>query len=158
MAPVCTFELARASDAAAIATTSSWLIESGLVPTWTIHRVSWHIRDRDSVVLVAREHRGLAGFAIMQFGEISAHLSLLGVLPSRQRNGIGRQLLGWLERSAVTAGTFLIQLEVRETNRTARDFYAALGYREVGRIANYYQGRDSAVQMSRDLKESCGAV
>jgi ribosomal protein S18 acetylase RimI-like enzyme len=154
MPSVCTLELARAPDADAIATTSSWLIEAGLAPTWSVHRVLWHIRDRESVVLVARDQRAMAGFAIMQFGEISAHLNLLGVLPSRQRCGIGRRLIEWLERSAVTAGTFVVQLEVRESNHAAREFYATLGYREVGRIENYYQGQDSAVQMSRDLTVS----
>lgn len=130
---------------------ANWLIETGLAPTWTVHRVLWHIRDRDSLVLVAREQRSLVGFAVMQFGEISAHLGLLGVVPSRHRNGVGRRLLNWLERSAAIAGTFLVQLEVRESNQVARDFYASLGYREVGLVRGYYQGCESAVQMNRDL-------
>jgi ribosomal protein S18 acetylase RimI-like enzyme len=152
MAAVCTCELARASDAEAISNMSRWLIEAGLKPTWQPHRVLWHVRDKESVVLVAREQSRLVGFAIMQFGDTSAHLNLLGVMPSRQRSGIGRQLLEWLEASAVTAGTFLIKLEVRESNIVARRFYASLGYRENGLIEGYYQGRDNAVRVSRDLR------
>lgn len=130
---------------------SRWLIEAGLTPTWVPERVLWHMRDRDSTVLVARERGRLVGFAIMQFGDSSAHLNLLGVAPNRQRSGIGRQLLSWLEASAITAGTFLIKLEVREANFTARRFYAAMGYCEIGRIEGYYQGQDNAIRMSRDL-------
>lgn len=130
---------------------SRWLIEAGLTPTWHAERILWHMRDRESTVLVARDQVRLVGFAIMQFGDTSAHLNLLGVAPSRQRSGVGRQLLGWLETSAITVGTFVIKLEVRESNFAARRFYAAMGYREVGVVQGYYQSRDNAVRMSRDL-------
>ncbi|NLG74857.1 MAG: GNAT family N-acetyltransferase [Xanthomonadaceae bacterium] len=130
---------------------SRWLIEAGLTPTWVPERVLWHIRDRESTVLVARDQATLVGFAIMQFWDTTAHLNLLGVMPSRQRSGIGRQLLRWLEESAMTAGTFLIKLEVREANFAARRFYTSMGYRELGLVEGYYQGRDHAVRMSRDL-------
>lgn len=151
MSAVCTCELARHFDAETIANMSRWLIEAGLTQTWHAQRVSWHMRDRESTVLVARDQSRVVGFAIMQFGETSAHLSLLGVAPSRQRSGVGRQLLQWLESSAMIAGTFLIKLEVREGNFGARRFYAAMGYRETAVIERYYQGRDNAVRMSRNL-------
>ncbi len=51
----------------------------------------------------------------------------------------------------MTAGTFLIKLEVREANFAARRFYTSMGYRELGLVEGYYQGRDHAVRMSRDL-------
>jgi len=158
MSAVCTCELARAADAETIANMSRWLIESGLQPTWTAQRVLWHIRDAESVVLVAREQGRLVGFAIMQFGETRAHLNLLGVLPSRQRSGIGRRLMRWLEETAMTAGTFLIRLEVRVGNTAARAFYASLGYRELGVLEGYYQERDSAVRMARDLSMGLGGL
>jgi ribosomal-protein-alanine N-acetyltransferase len=151
MATLCTLQLARAADAEAIANMSRWVIEAGLQPTWPAHRVLWHIRDRESTVLTARND-SLVGFAIMHFGDTTAHLNLLAVLPGRQRGGIGRQMLRWLEDSARTAGTFLIRLEVRESNHGARAFYSSLGYREIGVVGGYYQGRDNAVRMSRDLR------
>nr|MBO2489937.1 hypothetical protein [Gammaproteobacteria bacterium] len=157
MSAVCTYELARRSDAETIAGMSRWLIEAGLTPTWHTERVLWHMQDKESVVLVARDQGRLVGFAIMQFGDASAHLNLLGVAPTRQRNGIGRQLLSWLETSAITAGTFLIGLEVRETNLAARRFYATMGYREIGRVDGYYQGRENAIRMYRDLAKHAAA-
>jgi ribosomal-protein-alanine acetyltransferase len=152
MASVCTYELARLSDAESIANLSRWLIEAGLQPTWTSARVTWHIRHPESVVLLARESgRRLIGFAIMQFGESSAHLNLLGVLPARQRHGIGRHLLRWLETTAMDAGIFLVKLEVRATNMKARKFYEALGYRELDVVSGYYEGQEDAIRMRRDL-------
>jgi|HigsolmetaAR202D_1030399.scaffolds.fasta_scaffold02273_10 ribosomal protein S18 acetylase RimI-like enzyme len=151
MPSVCTCELARRADAAAIADISRWLIETDLVPMWSRERILRYIHDKESTVLVARDRAQLVGFAIMQFGDVSAHLNLLGVLPSRQRSGIGRQLLTWLETTAIVAGIFTIRLEVRESNVGARRFYAAMGYSETDVVPGYYQGRDNAVRMVRDL-------
>ena len=150
-----TYQLARPAEAEIIANLSRTLIEKGLAPAWTAPRIRWHIRHRDSIVLTAKVSTLLVGFAIMEFGDTEAHLNLLGVLPHYQRRGIGRELLGWLEASAITAGTFFIKLEVRAGNMAARNFYASLGYREVAEIAGYYQGREAAVRMTRDLRLDC---
>lgn len=150
-----TYQLARASDAETISQLSRTLIESGLHPAWAVQRVRWHIRHRDSIVLTAKVSTLLVGFAIMEFHDSDAHLNLFGVLPRYQRRGVGRGLLGWLEASAITAGTFLIKLEVRAGNAVGRAFYGSLGYREVGEVPGYYQGRETAVRMSRDLRLNC---
>jgi [ribosomal protein S18]-alanine N-acetyltransferase len=72
--------------------------------------------------------------------------------PAHRRRGVARALIGWLEDSAVTAGTFSIGVELREHNEAARAFYAALGYRELTRIPGYYQGCETAIRMSHDLR------
>jgi ribosomal-protein-alanine N-acetyltransferase len=151
-------ELARTSDAAVIAGMSFRLIESGLAPSWPAERIARHIRHADSVVLCARLAGRLAGFAIMQFGDTTAHLNLLAVEIGRQRRGLGRALVTWLEESAVVAGTFVIQLELRATNTGARAFYETLGYRETGRVPGYYQRVEDAIQMARDLRVGHGAT
>ena len=148
---ICTYQLARVADAAPIAHMSRRFIEAGLPPCWPAHRVLWHVKDRESVVLTAKAGEALLGFAIMRFADSTAHLNLLAVRPHHQRCGIGRHLIGWLNESAITAGTFIINLELRAGNAAARSFYAALGYREAGRINGYYQGEEDAIQMTTDL-------
>ncbi len=147
-----TLSLAQPRDATTIAHMSKRLIEVGLPWSWTPERVAKHVRHSDSVVLTARAGGELAGFAIMQFSDTSAHLDLLAVDPRYERLGIGRRLVEWLEETAVTAGTFVIALEVRTTNVGARWFYSRLGYREVRCIAGYYGRVENAVQMVRDLR------
>ncbi len=144
-------ELARFADAPVIAAMSSRLIEAGLTPSWPAERVARHIRNADSIVLTARHSGHILGFAIMQYGDTAAHLNLLAVETLSQRRGIGRALLGWLEETALVAGTFLIQLELRASNDTARAFYESRGYRETGRVAGYYQRLEDAIQMGRNL-------
>jgi len=130
---------------------SRQLIEHGLAWSWDEDRVQKCLRNRDCAVLAARDRRRLVGFAIMEFYAIHAHLNLLAVKPGYQRLGIGRQLIDWLEASARTAGIFTVNLELRATNDSARAFYEKLGYREVGRKAAYYDGREDALRMTHDL-------
>jgi ribosomal protein S18 acetylase RimI-like enzyme len=150
----CRIEPAHLRDAARLAAMSGALIESGLRPAWGAERISWHVRDAESVVLTARSDRGIAGFAIMRFGDDAAHLNLLAVEPAHRRRGIARRLLTWLEESALTAGTWLIGLELRAHNEEAQEFYRALGYRETGRVPAYYQGLEAAIRMERDVRVS----
>ena len=148
-------EPARVTDAALLAAMSQRLIESGLAPAWTAARIRWHTRHPESVVLTARTPLALIGFAIMRYGDDVAHLNLLAVDPAHRRHGVARSLLRWLEESALTAGTFIIGLEMRAGNEAARAFYAALGYRELGEIPGYYQGVESAIRMVRDVRARC---
>jgi ribosomal-protein-alanine N-acetyltransferase len=150
--------LARLEDASLIAAMSSRLIEAGLAPSWPAERVARHIRHAESVVLAARTGGRVIGFAIMQFGDTSAHLNLLAVEIAHQRRGLGRTLVRWLEESAVVAGTFVIELELRATNERARAFYATLGYRETGRVTGYYQSVEDAIRMARDLRVGSGTT
>ena len=143
---------ARACDAALLAAMSAEHVEHGLKPAWGAPRIRWHVRDPESVVLTARLSAAIAGFAIMRYGDDVAHLNLLAVAPAHRRRGIGRALLQWLEESALTAGTFVIGLELRAANSEARAFYAALEYRELGQIPGYYQGVESAIRMARDVR------
>lgn len=151
-------ELARIVDAPRLATMSHELVEHGLTPTWSASRIAWHIRHPESLVLVAKLAPVIAGFAIMHYSEDAAHLNLLAVVPEHRRHGLGRRLIGWLEDTALTAGTFIIGLELRATNQTAYTFYSALGYRELSRVEGYYQGVESAIRMARDVRTDRGAV
>jgi ribosomal-protein-alanine N-acetyltransferase len=138
-------------DAPAIAAMSRQLIEHGLAWSWTENRIERCLRNRDCVVLAARDRRRVVGFAIMEFYAIHAHLNLLAVQPGYQRQGAGRQLLEWLEASARTAGIFKVHLELRASNDGALAFYERLGYRTTGSKPAYYDGREDAVRMTHDL-------
>lgn len=144
--------LARAGDAGPIAAISREQIESGLSWSWTPGRVRAGIRDPETVAVVAEKSASLRGFALMQFGDRSAHLNLLGVVPEWRRFGVGTALLRWLEESAVVAGIPMIRLEVRRSNQPAQRFYRRLGYAAVAMLPNYYKGREHAVRMTRDLR------
>jgi ribosomal-protein-alanine N-acetyltransferase len=144
-------KLATYSDAIRIARMSAALIEYGLPPAWSTARVAHHIRRKNSVVLVAKAAENLLGFAVMDFDDQSAHLNLLGVSTLARRRGVGRLMLEWLHESAITAGTFSIDLELRAENLTALKFYTSMGYRQCAYVPKYYCGQEDAIRMTRNL-------
>ena len=76
---------------------SRYLVEVGLRGwSWNPERVAKAIRARDTDVVVATVATDVVAFAIMEFGDTSAHLSLVAVKPTHQRCGIGRRLMAWL--------------------------------------------------------------
>lgn len=153
MSLTATLGLARAGDASRIALLSRDAIERGLVWSWTPQRVLRAVARRDTTVVVARRDADLDGFAIMQLGEESAHLSLLAVSPAHRRRGLGTRLIDWLAATAIEAGVFRIDLELRELNAGARAFYERCGFAAAGRSPGYYQGLEAALHMTRDLSE-----
>jgi ribosomal-protein-alanine N-acetyltransferase len=134
------------------------LIEYGLTWRWTEKRVGASIRAADANVLVARMDNRIVGFAIMRYGEDDAHLDLLAVASAYQRLGVARQLLSWLEKCAVVAGTFKVELEVRANNEGARRFYERMGYRVIAEAPGYYQGVEAALRMGRDLRKQSDSI
>jgi ribosomal protein S18 acetylase RimI-like enzyme len=151
MSELATIALARAADAREIAEMSRDLIEQGLTWSWTPARVQNFIFGTESSVLVARRERRIAAFAIMHFGDEVAHLNLLAVAKEHRRQGLGRQLMDWLTATALEAGVFRINLEVRTHNEEARMFYERLGFDALNVVQGYYQGRESALRMTRHL-------
>jgi len=154
MSELATLGLARRADAREIAEMSRDLIEYGLTWSWTPARVQHFISGSESSVVVARRERHIAAFAVMHFGDDIAHLNLLAVAQEHRRQGLGRRLMSWLTATAIEAGVFRINLELRTCNDGARLFYERLGFGQRGVVQGYYQGREAALRMSRDLAKT----
>lgn len=145
--------LATAADAYEIAVMSRCLIEIGLRGwTWHPDRVARAIQSRHTNVIVAESAGHRVGFGIMEFGDSTAHLSLLAIKPTHQRCGLGQRMMAWLEEAALTAGITTITLELRTNNFGARCFYRILGFREANYIPGYYRGVETALRMTRDIR------
>ncbi len=153
MSELAVLGLARPADAREIAEMSRDLIEQGLTWSWTPARVQHFITGAESSVVVARRDWRIAAFAIMHFGDEVAHLNLLAVAATHRRQGLGTQLMRCLSATAIEAGVFRINLELRTNNLHAREFYASLGFESAGIIQGYYQGREAALRMSRRLDQ-----
>jgi len=145
--------LAHVDDAYSIATMSRDTIEHGLQWSWTPERVGRCVLSPDINVLTAKNYGEVVGFGIMYYGQNRAHLNLLGVDTAWRSKGIGARLMTWLETCAINAGLESCQLELRESNRVAREFYSRLGYFEIDRIDGYYQRKEDAVRMTKRLQQ-----
>jgi [ribosomal protein S18]-alanine N-acetyltransferase len=143
--------LAARADVPGIAAMSRDEIEQGLAWSWTEARVMRALEDPDTNVAVIDTEGKLAGFGIMSYREEVAHLLLFSVRRDLRRQGLGRQLLGWLEEVAAAAGITRICLECRRDNDAARNFYAENGYHELAISKGYYQGREDAIRLEKWL-------
>jgi ribosomal protein S18 acetylase RimI-like enzyme len=143
--------LACDADAQPIACMSRDCIEHGLGWSWRPVRVRRCITDASTNVVVCTDTLGLAGFAIMKYGDEEGHLLLLAVDSRRRRRGIGSAMLSWLEATARTAGLGVIRLETRRSNLAGQAFYSRLGYREVARVPGWYRGVEDGVRFAKDL-------
>jgi ribosomal protein S18 acetylase RimI-like enzyme len=144
--------LANAADALAIADMSRQYIEHGLGWSWTPNRIAAAIHDQSTNVAIIRRPDGVIGFAIMHYGERTAHLALLAVHPTQRQRGIGARLLAWLEKCADTAGIERIRVEARSDNPVALAFYQKHGYTQIDRLANYYRGVLDAVRFEKTIR------
>lgn len=147
----CEIALARPADSRRIAMMSRDLVEHGLTWRWTPQRILRVIQDASINVAVARDKGDLAGFAVMQYKDDEAHLLLLAVDYAHRQKGVGSALMGWLEATALTAGTGCIFLEARKGNAPARAFYARLGYLEVAEVTGLYSNNEDGVRIAKDL-------
>lgn len=145
--------LARPDDAEAIALLSRDEIEYGLRWSWTPARVRRAILDRRTNAIVARNGERVVGFALMQYDDDSAHLLLLGVARAFRRRGIATAILHWLEHTLAVAGIPAVQVELRERNAIALAFYETLGFERVNATHRYYQGRETALHLVKELGE-----
>lgn len=101
------------------------------------------VASERSLFFVAEEAGRITGFACMRLLPPEAELLEIAVAPDEARRGIGRGLLESLHRDARARGCSKSFLEVRESNDPARSFYAAFGYRVVGRRLKYYNEEDA---------------
>lgn len=153
--PAVTLRPARHADAPAMAAMSRDLIEGGLSWRYTPRRIGALMADEETMALVACDDVGaVQGFAVMQFGDETAHLVLLCVRAARQRRGIGGRLVEWLLQSARVAGTTRIAVEMRADNAAAFAFYRRLGFVETRVVRGYYDERVDARCMALDLLQS----
>ena len=128
------------------------LIEAGLAWRYTPRRMTALISDPETVALGAYDGSRMQGFAVMQFGDVHAHLALLCVQPTQQQRGIGRRLIEWLLESAQVAGIASIRLELRADNAAALAFYLRLGFTETQLAPGYYEGQIAARRMTLPLR------
>lgn len=82
-----------------------------------------------------------------------AHITLLGILPTHQGQGLGQWLLIHLLEDAWKRGMTRATLEVRISNQRAMGLYESLGFTALGIRKRYYRdGEDALILWQNSLK------
>lgn len=117
------------------------------------------VRRSTSELLVATSEPGVAsadtilGYALVLFrdGSRLARLYSIAVAPSARGRGVGSRLLDAAEHAATAHARTVMRLEVRADNMGAIRLYLSRGYREIGRIPDYYADHGDALKLERAL-------
>jgi len=94
-----------------------------------------------SLALARDDADRILGFALYRTILDDSELLLLAVLPTVQRQGVGRKLLDHFLEDAKKNGANRIHLEVRDGNPAIR-MYEAAGFTQSNRRRDYYRGAD----------------
>jgi ribosomal protein S18 acetylase RimI-like enzyme len=122
------------------------------------------IQSSNTATWIAEEDGHMAGFAIVEWtrpksrapsdglsspeskNDVTAYIETIEVAPEARGWGVGGELLGHIEGSALAASARLIWLHVEADNSRATRLYEAHGYICKGMRENYYpQGRAALV-------------
>jgi ribosomal-protein-alanine N-acetyltransferase len=110
----------------------------------------WQHSLKADVCLGIDDDKGLAAFAIAMRMADEAELLLIAVRPALQGQGLGQNIFNALVKQLYAVGAQSLFLEVRQSNRRARDFYEKAGFAETGIRPAYYpaasgSGREDAL-------------
>jgi ribosomal protein S18 acetylase RimI-like enzyme len=119
------------------------------------------ILQRDAATWIAEDNGQMAGFGIVEWSEetagIVAYVQTLEVLPEVRGQGVGGELLWYMEGSAKDAGANAIWLHVDAMNAAAIRVYEKSGFRLSGREEHYYgRGRAGLVYAKTFAMDSVG--
>lgn len=99
---------------------------------------------------VAEADGRICGYANLRLIAGEGEIERIAVDSRFRRQGIGRKLMEEMEESARREGAGALTLEVRESNRAARNLYESFGFAEEGRRKGYYRNpTEDAVIMWR---------
>ena len=81
----------------------------------------------------------------------AARIYSIGVAARFRRRGLARSLVAAAEKDAVRRGRKAMRLEVRADDRDTIALYESSGYRRIGRVPGYYNGRVDALRLEKVL-------
>lgn len=111
------------------------------------------IRLGEAEVYVAEAQAGIAGYAIMLYRPATrlARLYSFAVAPETRRQGVGSQLLAFMEELARTEHSLFVRLEVKSDDTGAQAFLHQHGYLDVGLKADYFDDHSAAQVLQKQL-------
>lgn len=113
---------------------------------WSRHSIEYGLEDQGPVVFIKAEIAGvIAGYCVIAHDEGCSHMMNLAVLEEYRGRGIARQLIAAMEVISIDWGYDRMILEVRPSNRNARDLYSDIGFVYQTRLKRYYSNEEDAL-------------
>jgi ribosomal-protein-alanine N-acetyltransferase len=130
-------------------------IELEVFPTpWSYESLEQDVCGHEIAYYIVGLHSNqVVSYAGFWFVLDEAHITNVAVRPEFRRKGIGRQMMELLLAEAKDRGIVTVSLEVRVSNKAARELYKGLGFSVAGLRKKYYSNNDEdALLMSKILE------
>ncbi|MFZ0211690.1 MAG: N-acetyltransferase [Candidatus Acidiferrales bacterium] len=128
---------------------------------YTREELHWYLNLPCADCLVAQvrnsskdTRKRTVGFIIAASQKTHGHIITIDVIRNHRRAGVGTSLLRKAENNLLRRGVREVWLETATDNEPAIAFWQKHGYRNRGRLRNYYPGGLDAFSMSKPLTKS----
>ncbi|MBW2095336.1 MAG: ribosomal protein S18-alanine N-acetyltransferase [Deltaproteobacteria bacterium] len=119
---------------------------------WTLDAFREEVQRSFSSLWVLLDQDELVGYLCFWSMAGELHLMNIAVHPRRRGEGLGGMLLEKMITTGISDGADCALLEVRPSNRRARELYKNVGFREIGRRTRYYRDTgEDAILMALQL-------
>ena len=118
---------------------------------WTYDVLQEELNNPNSEYFVAKLENNILGFAGIWKAVDDVHITDIVVKKSNRQTGIGSKLLEKLIQTAKSQNFNSITLEVNEHNLPAINLYLKYGFKNVGFRKKYYNNKDNAIIMTKEL-------
>lgn len=118
---------------------------------WTYDVLQEELNNPNSEYFVAKLGNNILGFAGIWKAVDDVHITDIVVKKSNRQTGIGSKLLEKLIQTAKSQNFNSITLEVNEHNLPAINLYLKYGFKNVGFRKKYYNNKDNAIIMTKEL-------
>lgn len=118
---------------------------------WTYDVLQEELNNPNSEYFVAKLENNILGFAGIWKAVDDVHITDIVVKKSNRQTGIGSKLLEKLIQTAKSQNFNSITLEVNEHNLPAINLYFKYGFKNVGFRKKYYNNKDNAIIMTKEL-------
>ena len=111
------------------------------------------LRKRNvELIVMSNDTDSLMAYLVYAFKSKVALLHKVCVLPDYRRQGIARKMLLLHHQKLILRGCCKVQLWVDDTRTAAKDLYSSIGFKQVGRVGDYYGPHRAALHMVLDLQ------
>ncbi len=119
---------------------------------WSLETIKEGIESPFDTWLVLDEEEAVKGYCVFRIIAGEGELFRIAVLPEYRGGGLAKKLMERLAEYSKEKAVASIFLEVRESNKIARNLYKSYGFEEEGIRKNYYQNpSENAVIMRNHL-------
>lgn len=118
---------------------------------WTYDVLQEELNNPNSEYFVAKLENNILGFSGIWKAVDDVHITDIVVKKSNRQTGIGSKLLEKLIQTAKSQNFNSITLEVNEHNLPAINLYLKYGFKNVGFRKKYYNNKDNAIIMTKEL-------